>query len=370
MPNTIKTHRTMNRAAFSRVLLGLSASAGIGFALIAQTPGLCVPPCDQCDAKISRPSEPSCGCENNIHVHQHLSRNACNSCKPVCGPSFAEKFLKKLDEAGDRFEASRRKVKSGQCDACFHQAEAKSNSPTRRPAQPSCGCEICSSEPVCAPALPHYIPVPPPLQVRKSLPGASGAIGDQRPKNLAKEPAKPSLQESAKPIQEPALVRAPFVPRTPPTPPPTLTQPVASPVESAEPPKLPSTPPAAPALPDVLVDPFKDDPTAFHDPAQPKSIQLTSARRNQPNGLRLRSPHIAEPSTIDAPEPLTATQRDATRIEIGNASETKELDRTEAVVPIAYQQILPVRVSLRSSSNPSDPGEEPRVSRIAVPRSR
>ena len=42
----------------------------------------------------------------------------------------------------------------------------------------------------------------------------------------------------------------------------------------------------------------------------------------------------------------------------------------EAVVPIAYQQIQPVRVSLRSSSGPSDPGEDPRVSRIAVPGSR
>ena len=74
--------------------------------------------------------------------------------------------------------------------------------------------------------------------------------------------------------------------------------------------------------------------------------------------------------TIDAPEPLTPAQRNATRTEIGIATETTELDRTEAVVPIAYQQMLPVRVSLRSSSSPSDPGEEPRVSRIAVPRSR
>ncbi len=370
MPIAIKPYQTMNRAAFSRVLLGLSVSAGVSFAMITQTAGLGAQPCDQCDAKISRSSEPSCGCETNTHSHPQRITNACNTCKPDCGLSFAEKFLKKLDEAGDRFEASRRKVKSGQCDACFHQSERNRNLPIRHAAQPTCGCETCSSEPVYMPALPPYVQNHPPVQVRNSTPGTSGAVGDQRPKALIQEPTKPSLQETKKPIQEPALVRAPFEPRTPPTPPPTLSQPVASPVESAEPPKLPSATPAVPTLPDVLVDPFKDDPTAFNDPAQPKSVQLTSARRTQPNGLRLRSPHVAEPTTIDAPEPLTATQRDANRIEIGHASETKELDRTEAVVPIAYQQMLPVRVSLRSSSNPSDPGEEPRVSRITVPRSR
>lgn len=149
-----------------------------------------------------------------------------------------------------------------------------------------------------------------------------------------------------------------------------MPEPVATPIENAEPPKLPLTTPAAPALPDVLVDPFKDDPSAFRDPTQPKSVQLTSARRVQPNGLGLRSANIAEPMTIEAPEPLTATQRNATRTETGHASEIKELDHTETVVPIAYQQMLPVRVSLRSSSSTADPGEEPRVGRIAVPRSR
>jgi hypothetical protein len=370
MPNTIKTHRTMNRAAFSRVLLGLSVSAGVGFAMITQSACLAAPPFDQCDAKISRPSEPSCGCESNIHAHPQRTSNACKTCKPACGLSFAEKFLKKLDEAGDRFEASRRKVKSGQCDSCFHQAETRHNLHTSRPAQPSCGCEACSSEPVYIPALPHHTPAHPPVQVRNSTPGVSGAIGDKLPKATAQEPTKPSLQETKKPIQEPALVRAPFEPRTPPAAPPTLAQPVAPPVENIEPPKLPSATPDLPALPDVLVDPFKDDPTAYQDPSQPKSIQLTSARRTQPNALRLRTPHVADPMTIDAPEPLTDTQRDATRTDIGNPSMTKEGERTESVVPIAYQQVLPVRVSLRSSSSPSDPGDEPRVSRIAVPRSR
>jgi hypothetical protein len=370
MPNAIKTHKTMNRAAFSRVLLGLSVSAGVCIFMSTISACLGAPPCEQCDAKISRPSEPSCGCENNIHAQPQATNNACKTCKPACGPSFAEKFLKKLDEAGDRFEASRRKVKSGQCDVCFHQAEARINSHTRRPAQPSCGCETCSSEPVSIPALPHQTPVHSPVQVRNSTPGASGAIGDQLPKALAQEPTTPNPPETKKPIQEPALVRAPFEPRTPPAASPTLTQPVAPPVENVEPPKLPSASPAVPALPDILVDPFKDDPTAYEDTAQPKSIQLTSARRTHPNALRLRSPNVAEPMTIDPPEPLTDTQRDATRTEIGNPSKTKEADRTESVVPIAYQQVLPVRVSLRSSSSPSDPGEEPRVSRIAVPRSR
>jgi hypothetical protein len=370
MPIAIKTHRTMNRAAFYRVLLGLSVSAGVGFAMITQSSCLGAPPCDHCDAKISQPSEPSCGCESNIHAHPQRTSNACKTCKPACGLSFAEKFLNKLDEAGDRFEASRRKVKSGQCDACFHQAELRNNSRIQHPAQPSCGCETCSSEPIYIPALPHHAPAHLPLQVRNSNPRTSEAIGDQRPKALAQEPTKPSLQETKKPIQEPALVRAPFEPRTPLTPPPTLTQPVTPPAEKVEPPKLPSVPPTVPALPDVLVDPFKDDPTAYQDPSQPKSIQLTSARRTQHNALRLRSPHVAEPMTIGAPEPLTDMQRNATRTEIGNAPETKELDQTEDVVPIAYQQILPVRISLRSSSSPSDPGEEPRVSRIAVPRSR
>lgn len=370
MPNAIKPYQTMNRAAFSRVLLGLSFGAGVSFAMINQTASLGAQRCEQCNAKISRPSEPSCGCENHIHAQPQRTTNACNTCKPVCGPSFAEKFLKKLDEAGDRFEASRRKVKSGQCDSCFQNGEVRSNSPVRHTAQPSCGCETCSSEPIYKPALPHNLPASPPLPVQNFLPGATGAMDDQRPMAASKEPTKPILEETNKPIQEPALVGAPFVPRTPPTPPPTLSQPVAPPVESAEPQKLPSTTPSVPTLPDVLVDPFKDDPTAFHDPAQPKSIQLTSARRTQLNGLRLRSPHVAEPLTIDAPEPLTATQRDATRPEIDNATEIKELDRPEAVIPIAYQQMLPVRVSLRSSTSLSDPGEEPRVGRIAVPRSR
>jgi hypothetical protein len=369
MPNAIKNYKTMNRAAFSRVLLGLSISAGVGFAWITQTPGLSAAPCDQCAAKISRPSDPSCGCDNDTHGHLQRTSIACKTCKPVCGPSFAEKFLKKLDEAGDRFEASRRKVKSGQCDACFHQAEARSNSHTGRPAQPSFGCETCSSEPVYIPALPHHTPAHSPLQVGNGTPGASGAIGDQRPKALVQESTKPILEETKKAIQEPALVRAPFEPRTPPTPPPTIPDPVAPPIENAEPTKLPSATPAGPALPDVLVDPFKDDPTAYQDPNQPNSIQLTSDRRTQPN-LRLRSSRVAEPMTIDAPEPLTPMQRAATRTKIGNPLETKELDHAEAVVPIAYQQILPVRVSLRSSSGPSDPGEEPRVSRIAVPGSR
>lgn len=363
MPNPIKPSHTMNRAAFSRVLLGLTISAGVGFAMITPIATLAAHPCEQCDTKINRSSKPSCGCESNIQVHSQPTQKSCNTCKPVCGPSFAEKFLKKLDEAGDRLEASLRKVNSGQCDSCFQQNQGRSNSPIRHASRPSCGCETCSSEPVS-------LPTPSPLQVRKSLPGASGAIGDQRPKAAIQEPTKPIPQETTKPIQEPALVRAPFEPRTPPTPPPTMPEPVATPIENAEPPKLPLTTPAAPALPDVLVDPFKDDPSAFRDPTQPKSVQLTSARRVQPNGLGLRSANIAEPMTIEAPEPLTATQRNATRTETGHASEIKELDHTETVVPIAYQQMLPVRVSLRSSSSTADPGEEPRVGRIAVPRSR
>jgi hypothetical protein len=363
MPNANKPYQTMNRASFSRVLLGLTISAGVGLAIIAQSDRLEAHPGDQCVANTIPSSDPSCGCENKIHSHPQRTKNACSTCKPACGPSFAEKFLKKLDEAGDRFEASRRKVKSGQCDSCFQQKKGRSSPPLSHAPKPSCVCESCSSDPV-------YIPTHPHLPVRKSLPGVSGAIGDQSPKEPTKEPTKPIPQETNKPSQEPALVRAPFEPRTPPTPPSTIPEPAAAPVENAEPTNLPPATPTTPALPDVLVDPFRDDPTAFRNPAQTKSIQLTSARRAQPNGPRLRSPQIAEPMTIAAPEPLTPSQCNATRTEIGIATDTIELDCTEAVVPIAYQQMLPVRVSLRSSSSPSDSGEEPRVSRIAVPRSR
>lgn len=392
MLNVIKPYSTKNRAAFSRLLLGLSMSVGFGFATLVQAESLWAQHC-----------EPGCGCETNRAKPGFSSKPTCSTCKPACGPSFAEKFLKKLDEAGDRFEASRRKVKSGKCEACFQQSEVRNFAPKHRVATPSCGCESCATE-----TMPTFDPY---VNTRPSTPAASEVIGDQRLKTPRQELSKSNNQETAKSSQEPAVVRSPFEPRIPTSPqavsqnpppllkrsdmqkpvsripvedsdlsskvlgasPPSIDNTVQPPFKSVEPTKIPLTTPVVPnlpALPDVLVDPFKDDPSVFHNAPEPESIQLTSARRVKSNGLRLRAPNVTEGKDLDAPEILTPSQRKALGAENGKAPGAEVKQEINPVVPIAYHETVPVRVTVRSKAPATDDGDQPRVGRIAVPRQR
>jgi hypothetical protein len=412
------THRIqqIKRAVFARVIASFAIAIG------SCTTISIVNACDKCGSQATNRG-PTCGCETSPNIACDAPKASCKT----CGPSFAEKFLKKLDQAGDRFEASQRQKKAGLCDPCFahtdqlprffHANSTSNNSGPSCGFEPSCGCEstnVISTVPSSTLPYPALVPVHP-------IPGSLGSVGDQHssPARVMPMPVPspfkeaPQSQRMMEPTRDSGLprilepdsstmtppLRQPFESR-PSTPsrrlpadeaPPVPKGLVPSPFKSFAPESLPPdsnpfgatdllpsrTPAIVPApnvepvvpdfeqsLPDVLVDPFKDDVSARNQGAVHSAIQLSSTRRTPQPSLLLRSPakknERSSPPLIGAPERLTTEQSDG-RDAIFAANDGQ-------VVPSAYYSAVPVKVSARSIPSPATSESLPTVSRIAVPR--
>jgi hypothetical protein len=131
---------------------------------------------------------------------------------------------------------------------------------------------------------------------------------------------------------------------------------------------LPESP--EPALPDVLIDPFKDDASVRKTRDKMEGVLLTSDRRAVKSGIQLRAQNKmkakAESSESEMPAPLTPEQRQVPKFQ-SNAVEPLD-SNSSMVVPSSFQQMIPVTVTTRKKSKPIADDEEPSVPKIAVPK--
>lgn len=317
MPAIANSTPALKRATFAKKLtrlsLGLSVAAGIlssPFNAFGQT-------CDQCASQQARRLDPGCGCV---------------PCIPK--PSFAEKFLKRLDELGDSIEA-----RSMQATRLCNSNPIRSNCVCTPTAAPSCGCEMNSIPPASASwqdsSSKSNTAYPFPDDPNKH---AIGSLGD---KNFI--PPKESL---------PADEQAPFI-QVPPN-------------------ALPGLEKSS--LPDVLVDPFKDDESASR-PIRKRGVSLTSDMQSKTSQALVRSKTPRNQDSVvsrsDAPAKLTAEQRAVPSIQFDAVEPVAPPSNEEPiVVPSSFWDSRPVVSSPRRNVRSTDQENVPHVPRIQVPLKR
>ncbi len=405
-----------------------TGAAMFGGAAIAQN-------CDRCAGLVS----PACGCESPTGAT--VGPKQCN-CKCIPKPSIGEKLLAHLDKLGDRLESNARSQRAtGMC-------RCDQPSALRTGGDPSCGCE--GKEPSCglefssaaiahgsghSPFVPSQVPI---VQVPMVRPysnhatpfGQGGPIEGTNssppiPKGMASPsdtvpPSSPStsipknsLPEIIKP--EPPVQRVPFEQRKPaqeqhripavePTVPrqsppntlkPTPMDPPPALIPKSNPPKANPIPNNDSSMPDVLVDPFKDDASFRGTKQNSQGIVLTTGRRsasaaikNSPMPLTLSKPSIDrfnEPEaapTFDMPASLTPTQKhsaipsrdsglqfEASAPALG---EQPAVISSSHVVASNYVEAVPVKVTRKVPTNLEirDASQGPHVPRTKVPQKR
>lgn len=386
-----------------QTLMRLVMGAGIAAGCVWTSSSLMAQGCDRC----STPTRPNM-------LDRWLKANYCDSCltKPgsACGhgckPTLGEKVLDYLDRAGDRFEAQNGlKRKSCDCGSAGCDTVLK-HSPTcgcESPAavhDPSCGCEsnshaaqqLVRHTPSSQQQYSHHNATPtntvlPPTTLPNG-PVATGRIGDaaqpfvpRTPQgnpqsSLPKPPADfpvstsvPDLKSLSQPA-EPALptIDTPSLRSVPPIPK----------RESFAPPPLPKaniqSTPASEALPDILVDPFKDD--ARVKPVRSSEGKLNENRILLTNGLE----PISGPKSNDGPARLTHAQKSAgvsgsptpsNSVTTPVATDVTEGAEPSAVVRSSHTAVMPVKVATRkkvTATTTAGTDSEPKVERKRVPQ--
>ncbi len=326
--------------------------------------------CDQCD---SAPAVPTCRCKTC----------ACTEVRTPCGcrpraKSIGEKILDRLDSAGDRIESRLPVIHGCKSPGC-HEASCGCEAAASGPScgcEASCGCEMAASEPTCgcegwtreSVATLNQPGLPPIVKRTDAIPNLAPNRMIRAETPSPQRPLEPKLNEGslkgAVPVESRAN-RIPFVPR-----PGNASKNDVVPLLNAKPSKTPDSSPvpnASPndALPDVLVDPFRDDarsrksksliPTLLTSKAEPTEATMVHASHQKEGGIDL-GPAIAPPR-------LTDRQR-----WIDDEQGANEVEST--VVKSAYVEAVPVNVVRRKSperSPSNSDGTEPKVSKKKVP---
>jgi len=359
MPALANSTQAPKRATFAKALtrlyIGLSLAAGtLGSPLNALGQQ-----CDRCaslQAGKAGTIDPSCGCEPSVRVGN--SHNRCTvQCVPK--PSFAEKFLKRLDKLGDSIEA--RSMQS--CRQCSGTHVRSNSDCTQALAPTSTCCQNTRSYSEDAHPFPdnpkkHAIGslgdqhvVPPTIET----PIAPSTVFPQASFPAEKAPANKSIDLkslSTPPGHLPADEQAPFIP-TP----------------SNELPGLDKA-----SIPDVLIDPFKDDVSAARS-LRKRGVSLTSDMQSAKSFALVRGKKpLKEDSVIpqsDAPAKLTEEQRTVPSIQF-EAMEPVATTSNEApaVEPTSFWDSHPVVISPRRDVRSTDQENAPHVRRMQVPQKR
>lgn len=342
--------------------------------------------------------EATCGCE----VSAPNCDGSCSKSKRPKQPSIAQQFLKQFDRIGDEIEAQVRfrptALRWGKPASATCGVEIQGPSCGTEFGEPTCGTELHGSPPgleVSRPKplfqyeSPTFETDPPASPIKKrppSTPMHPEAPTDQQALGKIKdEPGKSSIpvrrQEPAQVQQDappamPKSAKEPFTPRIPQQPPEAeqrSTSPSFNNSQSSELPSLPgatnrpATPIGLPDLPqsqdeipDVLVDPFRDD--------------VSRTRRDQMNGVLQTSG-----SVIDRPKPSTSIQSPI-RLRAVHSPELEESstsaisigpsldDSDSSVVTSSHLQRIPLRVHSVKRNIPALHEEtHPHVNRTSVP---
>ncbi|MEI7461711.1 MAG: hypothetical protein WCK15_20165 [Pirellula sp.] len=352
MPAIANSTQAPKRATFAKTLtrmyLGLSLAAGV----------LCSPlnalgqQCDRCASLQAGTLDPSCGCEPSVPAGNSHTRCAVQ-CIPK--PSFAEKFLKRLDALGDSMEG-RSMQSCRQCDSIH----VRSNSDCTSAAAPATTC--CQNSRSNPEATNLY-----PDNPNKH---ANGSLGDQHavPPTI-ETPIAPST-DSPQAGKAPANKSSDL--KSLPTPPRRLPAPDHVP-------SIPTPSNALPGLdkssvPDVLIDPFKDDPSAARS-LRKRGVSLTSDMQSAKSFVLARGKKPLNQDSVisqsDAPAKLTAEQRTVPSIQF-EAMEPVATTSNEAptVEPTSFWDLRPLVISPRRDVRSTDQENAPRVRRMQVPQKR
>ena len=408
MPAHVNPQQKPKSASFARMLAHITFGFGITTGATLLVPSAFGQACDKCSGM----SAPSCGCELPTCKH-----SVPKSCTCVRKPSVGELILGHFDRVGDQIEArSKKRVKgatssceSPQGPSCGCESAQGPTCGCEAPKSPSCGCEVCSrtdkiqSVPALLPPIQSALLRP---NVQPTAPAAKGVLVDKQIDVSLPPPGKQPVARqqnldtsiNSAEISDPKVQRVPFEHRTPPsnstnripaietgpnttTPSiPNVLKPVPSDIPpawtpNALPPKAKTTAPIDSKLPDVLVDPFKDD---LSSKSKNKSlIQLTSDRQITTNSLRFGP---ADPSdadretslTIERPAKLTPKQKLSTSHESDSGSLQFEASESASntgatVVSSSYLHAVPAPVVVRKASTPVHSDGAPTVSKVRVP---
>ena len=282
------------RAAYARMLAQIIIGLGIstGDAFVARPAH--GQSCDRCAGLKS----PKCGCEaeKKLGPEQWF-------CKCVPRLSLGEQLLCHFDKVGDRLEAKAKASNSGQCDQAAKSRYNSGQSCGCNSTQgPSCGCEFNSIQPSNASSPFRFSPLQ--TGTDRSFPGepnrfATGSICDKH--IIAPGHTDPLSKPPNAPATDPTVHNVPVerVPVEQPKVTPELTDlsdpPPAWAPDSKPPQKTNPINPSESKLPDVLVDPFKDDASFKGTRQRMEGILLTSDRQLSTKVLRLApSDRVAE----------------------------------------------------------------------------
>jgi len=356
MPAIANSTQAPKRATFaktlSRMYLGLSLAAGV----------LCSPlyalgqQCDRCAALQPGTHGPSCGCEPSVPAGYSHTRCAVQ-CVPK--PSFAEKFLKRLDELGDSLEG--RSMQS--CRQC-NRIHVRSNADCTSAAAPATTCcQNSRSNPEAA----YLYPDNPSKH-------ANGSLSDQHavPPTI-ETPIAPSTDSPQAGVPaEKAPANNSFDLKSLPTPPRRLPA-------DEQAPSVPTPSNALPGLdkssvPDVLIDPFKDDVSAARS-LRKRGVSLTSDMQSAKSFVLARGKKPLNQDSVisqsEAPAKLTAEQRSVPSIQF-EAMEPVASTSNEAptVEPTSFWDLRPLVISPRRDVRSTDQENAPHVRRMQVPQKR
>lgn len=364
MPAPANLSMKPTRASFARMLahitMGLAISTGAAFvAGPAHSQS-----CDRCAGL----KPPTCGCEyeNRIGPKQWY-------CKCVPKPSLGEQLLSHFDKVGDRIEAKAKKHGNGHCD---HAARSRYNlCPTcgcESPQDPSCGCEFNSVQSSRAVAPFQYSPSQ--NTMARPFPSdpnrfAIGSIGDKHIDTPVH--SDQFVKTPVAPAPDPTMQRIPFEQRTNKPELTDLSDPPPAWAPDSKPPQEtnPITPEES-TLPDVLVDPFKDDASFRGTRQKMEGILLTSNRPLSAKDLRFApSNRVAEeestPIKPKKPSRLSPSKRSGPNLQF-EATESASSDGSQ-VVPSNFFEESKGRVIVRKEMPKRYSDEMPLVPRMRVP---
>ncbi|HUP81579.1 MAG TPA: hypothetical protein VM260_23715 [Pirellula sp.] len=368
MPAPVNFLHKPTKHSVARMLAQMTIGLGItaGAALVAGP--VYSQSCDRCAGL----KQPNCGCETENHSRSTTKQCGCK-CLPK--PSLGEQLLSHFDRVGDQIEAKARTFSKCQCDQVANTRHNPGPTCGCESSQgPSCGCETCSAQSLWGTVPSHNSPVqvatPSPLHVDPNR-SVNGAIGD---KQLNTTPSLNNNNSALKPQltqpPEPPLDRIPFgqwklTPdnKTQSDPPPAWAPKAKVPQKSSPESKLP----------DVLVDPFKDDASLRGTRQRMEGILLTSDRRAQYSGLKLAPPDQGKdaqaiPIQIERPTRLTPKQRNETSVQL-EAADSAPTESSQ-VVSSGYEEMAPVKATVRKETSNDELTGMPHVPRIRVPARR
>ncbi len=404
MPALANPTQKPTRASFARMLAQLTIGLGLSTVASIFADSAFSQQCDRC----ANMASPSCGCESeNGHG---LAPRPCTKCVPK--PSLGEMLLNHFDRVGDRYEAKAKKPE--RIPSCGCESARSPSCGSEMPQSPNCGCESISVQQPIGNNSTQFSPLrtapPRPFPIDPSQ-FSNGSIGNNHlnsssppivtisPTQKMQSPAINALQKSPPqitPAPEPMVQKTPFEQRKPATehnripaaetPPTNRYNPNS--VKQA-PLDVPDTPPSwAPKssrpdkvnpkspesnLPDVLVDPFKDDASFHGTRRRMEGILLSNDRQVSTKSLPIAPIDQAESqadglSPINRPNRFTPAQLSTPSLQF-EASDSESIE-TSKVVSSSFAQALPVKVVARKANSKPDSNELPPVSRIKVPNRR